>query len=455
LEGSVATTNTLPVEAIRRESVAVAKGLGFPINESLPLLGERASARTADEIVDRLLCLNSVAMCACGFDRAKIHAWLSQENLIDKLTALERHFIGEDTGQGDLFLSEIESMRTLVWALGMALPLDFESSRSPSPAIELWNIGSRLPDIKKGESSKQFRTWVRPKSTSDIAALCDLTICAHWGIGQAAISHPKTLSDWMSPAEIEARRRALEWLLSDQPWQENPLDTSFDGVVAARCPPLEDKDATAESTTFRELIRKQSLRIAFNLGYPINPGLAFVRPKNPKSKDEAVSRLLCLFALVTRAEGISRRKVRAWLKSEELAKVLTRDERGYLEWSNGETHPFISYNVESIWTLAWALGLIEELDFGKDAGDALIGLLPDIKKGESGAALRARAVLRPWEEVLAACDLADCIHWAIREANIKGWKQVGKVHPYAITERRRALKWLICGEAWNEIWLDS
>jgi len=445
----VATTITLPVEAIRRESLATAKGLGFPINESLPLLGERASTRTVDEIVDRLLCLNAVAMCACGFDRAQAHAWLSKENLTDKLTALERHFIEGDTGNGDLFLAEIESIDALLWAGGMERTLDVTSKRDPFPP-------TRVPNPSTDEDSNLFRTWIRPRSTLEIAAKCDLAICVHWGVRNAVLCYPKLLLTWGPPEIIEARHRAPEWLLSDQPWQEIPLDTRLGRDVAIHRQPPEDK-GTPESTTSPEFVRRQSLRmrIAFNLGYPINPGLPFVALRNPKSKDEAVSRLLCLFAIGERTEGIGLRKVRAWLKSEGLQKAVTRDERACLEWSSRRPHPFTLYNVESIWTLAWALGLVEELDFGKDAGDDLSGLLPDIKKDESGAALRAKATLRPWEEILAACDLTDCIHWAIREANVKGWKQAGKVHPYAITERRRALKWLICAEAWNEIWLDS
>jgi Domain of unknown function (DUF4272) len=442
------TKIALPVEAIRRESLAAAKDLGFPINESLPLLGDSASTRTADEIVDRLLCLNAVAMCACGFDRARAHAWLSRENLVDKLTALERHFIGEDTGKGDLFLSEIESIWALLWALGMATHLNVTIGCGSF-------LSTRVPNAATGENSRQFRTWVRPRSTSEIAAAGDLTICAQWGFRQAALSYPKKVWDWLSPDEIEARRRALEWLLGDRPWQEGPLDTSFGGDMTAHLPPPETDGASAEPATFRESIRRQSLKTASNLGYPINPGLPFIALENPKSKDKAVSRLLCLFALAERALGIGLRRVRAWLKSEGLSKDLTRDERAFLEFSDGNAHQFVLYNMESVWTLAWALGLVEELDFGKDCGDDLTDLLPDIKKDESSAALRAKAALRPWEEILAACDLADCIHWGIRETNMKGWKQSGKVHPYAITERRRALNWLICDEAWNVISLDT
>jgi hypothetical protein len=38
---------------------------------------------------------------------------------------------------------------------------------------------------------------------------------------------------------------------------------------------------------------------------------------------------------------------------------------------------------------------------------------------------------------------------------MKGWKPSGKVHPYALTERRRALRWLICDKAWNVVSLAS
>ncbi len=438
----------LAVEAIRRDSLVTARDMGLPTNESLPLLADVVSTRTADEIVDRLLCLNAVVMCACGFDRAKTHAWLNREKLIEKLASSERHFIGEDTGEGDMFLAGIESISTLMWIIGMDIHLFIERPSDPFRP-------HRVPNAETGEDSELFRTWVRPRSTIEIAAACDLAACVQWGIRQATLSHPKTLTGWTSAEQMEPRRRVLEWLLSDQPWQETPLDSSFGGERAAQPSRPEDADVAAQPVPFRESIRRRSLKTVSDLGYPINPGLPFAALESPKSKDEAVSRLLCLYAQAVRAEGIGLRKVRAWLSSEGLSKAQTRDERTFLEWSTRDPDPFTAFNVESIWTLAWALGLVEELDFGKDTGDELIDLLPDIKKGEGGAALRAKAALRPWEEILAACDVADCIHWAIREEHMKGWKPSGKVHPYALTERRRALKWLICGKAWNVVSLAS
>lgn len=214
----MAYENTFPLEAIRDKSLATARKMGFPTNDSLPLLDDIESTKTAGEVVDRLLCIFVAAGISYGFEREKARAWLRSENLFGKLTPFEREFIENDKGSHPVFEFEIEAMWALAWILGLIPRLDFNKECSN-------RFAEMLPNVRLGESSKAFRATVELRPTLEIVAACDLAYCLHWGIRQAAISTRMDLPGKVPPFVIEERRRALDWFLGNEPWHEWPLDT--------------------------------------------------------------------------------------------------------------------------------------------------------------------------------------------------------------------------------------
>jgi hypothetical protein len=201
------------------------------------------------------------------------------------------------------------------------------------------------------------------------------------------------------------------------------------------------------------VIRKRSLEIATRWGFPIHPKLPFfdVLP-NARSQEEVVQRLLCLFAVVICTFGADRLEIRAWLMREGLLRCLSNAEKRFLSADEGKSDEF-QVMIEGMWALAWALGLVNELDFETYCAKDFADLFPNIQ--ESSADLRAKAKLRPYEDIYAACDLAYCLQWGLRDAELRGAPQPGKLWDYAVRERRRALQWLISNEPWDEISLDT
>jgi hypothetical protein len=108
-----------------------------------------------------------------------------------------------------------------------------------------------------------------------------------------------------------------------------------------------------------------------------------------------------------------------------------------------------------MWALAWTVGKVDELDFSNACGDDFIDMLPDLRFDERSDALRSGIKLRTVREVEEACDLAYCLHWAIREALRIGARVPGKVQNYVIRQRRHALQWLISEEPWDEVHMDT
>ena len=115
----------------------------------------------------------------------------------------------------------------------------------------------------------------------------------------------------------------------------------------------------------------------------------------------------------------------------------------------------INDQVEGVHAFAWSLKFVASLDFDDFCTDDLVKLIPDLKAGESSASFRARAKLRGPEEIGSACDFAYCLDWAVVNASLGNKELPGPIGAYVITERRRALEWMLADEDWDEVSLDT
>jgi hypothetical protein len=204
-----------------------------------------------------------------------------------------------------------------------------------------------------------------------------------------------------------------------------------------------------------ETIRQQSLKTASQLGFNVAASLPLLdKPEREKSADEIIARLVCLHAAAACAYGFDRCKARQWLDQENAVASLSQSERDFIDRGIGDPNRF-KVQIEGMWAMAWALGLVARLDFAKDCDSKFAVLLPNLKIAESTASMRSKTKLRALPEILAAADLAYCLHWTVREAQIAGQKSPGKVQPYVIVERRRALDWIVGADEWEEVSLDT
>jgi hypothetical protein len=155
-----------------------------------------------------------------------------------------------------------------------------------------------------------------------------------------------------------------------------------------------------------ELIRKQSLKTAVQLGFSVNGNLPLLDEATiTRTLDESVKRLLCLHAAAACAYGFDRGKAWAWLQQEDAVESLVPSEHQFVTQGIGNPNSF-KVQIESMWAFAWTLGLVPKIDFGKDCDNRFAALLPNLKTNEGSSSLRQRAKLRASEEVVAADDLA-------------------------------------------------
>jgi hypothetical protein len=202
-------------------------------------------------------------------------------------------------------------------------------------------------------------------------------------------------------------------------------------------------------------IRDESIRTARQLGVDVSATLPLLDAGlEMRNADETLSRILVMNAVAATAYGFDKVKAIAWLRQEALTDSLTEQERRFVFEGVGQPDR-LRAQVEGMWALAWALQIVGEMNFGKDCDRSFAAMLPNLKANQSSGDFRKRANPRSPDQVIAACDLAYCLHWAIRQSELSGKRPPGNLKPYVIAERRRALEWLLSKESWDEVLLDT
>jgi hypothetical protein len=213
---------------------------------------------------------------------------------------------------------------------------------------------------------------------------------------------------------------------------------------------------TALTLTRAELvaIRQTSAATAIKFGYTTNAQLPLLQKNfSIRSVSDLGSRMLCISAILWRAAGMTEEAVLAWLEQENLSDKITIKEREYL--AEPEFEPTMSARADALFALAWCGSLVSGLDFWHDCPDTLVELFPDIRTSERAEKFRTSIAIRNAKSIIAACDLAYCIHWSVQDHMIFRRPVPGTLHPVYLVERRRALEWMIGGSDWDEVTLDT
>lgn len=202
-------------------------------------------------------------------------------------------------------------------------------------------------------------------------------------------------------------------------------------------------------------VRAHSLAAASSLGFAVKKQLPLLDDLAAnRSQGECVDRVLCLHVAAACAYGFDKGRAFRWVERERLVSALTPKERRFVELGIGDADQFKA-QIEGLWALSWAIGIVTQLDFGKSCDDTFARLLPNLRDGGTSHRMRSAAQLRSSAEIIGAVDLAYCLHWATRQAQLENNYPPNLAPPYVIEERRRALEWLTSPEPWDAIALDT
>lgn len=204
-----------------------------------------------------------------------------------------------------------------------------------------------------------------------------------------------------------------------------------------------------------QIIRQESLKEAEKLGYETNPALPLLDDSiSLRIKDEIIFRSLSLFSAVACSYGFNKKSASAWISSEKIESYLSGSEKAFITGDEGDD-AFFRKQVEGLNAFAWVLGFVKTLDFGCVCDNTLIKKFPDIKNTKPSTEFKLKASVRSLDEIVSACDLAYCLHWAISDAAIEGREPQKAVGSNVIVERRRALEWVLSTDDWDDISLNT
>lgn len=200
----------------RAVSVRVLSEFGISLPDYFPQI-DYSRIRTKEEILRRLFSIHAVTACAYGLDKTIALDWLRNEKLLESLSSKEKDFLQSTNIDPNPVQFQVEAIWALAWSLKIVGDIDFKKPCSQ-------HFVHLLPNLKVKENSEKFRGKISLRTENEIVDALDLYYCLHWWIRESELSH-KEIPAFILPNLIVKRRRALEWLVGTEGWDDASLDT--------------------------------------------------------------------------------------------------------------------------------------------------------------------------------------------------------------------------------------
>ncbi|GAO43339.1 DUF4272 domain-containing protein [Flavihumibacter petaseus] len=177
-----------------------------------------------------------------------------------------------------------------------------------------------------------------------------------------------------------------------------------------------------------------------------------------RDRNEVAKKAVVLYGLIYVGHGEKRsEEIITYFKKYNLWNTVSPDERQYLEKENktGEDNNLITWRIENLNVLLWALDNFDTLSFPTTMCDfGNYRNLPNLDTDPTEWI--AKSKLRDTEDILNETDLIYRIHWATTEARLKGRKMPAVLSEDIVMERHFALNWLtMYADDWDDITTDT
>jgi hypothetical protein len=197
-----------------------------------------------------------------------------------------------------------------------------------------------------------------------------------------------------------------------------------------------------------EFLKSNSVEINESL-----PLIEVIEELNPQNARSVAIRIMILCNVIGIGFGANAERLKKSLEEFGLYKYASAKEQALLSKSEHTQQEKINatWQTECVQSLAWCIGLVGLNPF-RICNDDLASHFPKPFTDPSG--FISAATLRSLDEIYEQVDLHYRLHWAARNARLKGRKT--NLVEGLISERRKALDWVIGVEAnWDEISLDT
>ena len=207
--------------ASRKASLAWLAAVELELPRELPLLEAPEGKLDLGRILDRALALNAVIAASYGLPRADAAAWLRRQGLEGALSAGEVAYLetGDEAARARIRF-EVEAVQALVWCSEHVDALDFRMPCDDALVALFPDLGGDGRD-----SPAPFRRAAVARPVGEVLAAADLAYLLDWLHVQARLDRRPPPAGVVGHDVVEHRRRALDWTLWPQPWDEVSLDT--------------------------------------------------------------------------------------------------------------------------------------------------------------------------------------------------------------------------------------
>lgn len=215
-----------------------------------------------------------------------------------------------------------------------------------------------------------------------------------------------------------------------------------DQPKTAYTPEQEDRKTRSEA-----LLQERGVKV--NKHLPAVPASTDVELRNSAA---IVDRAFALLIMAVKGEGLEQEHILKTVEGKKINSFSPKETRIYqTETLNDQDRAYATWRYESLYTLLWALGKVDELKYPSEICD-VPAVVEAIFKPER-AAFTDSVALRSKAEILEELDKTYRMHWACVDARIKGQPVSGNINPSVIYERHYALNWLTQheGQEWDGV----
>lgn len=204
----------------KARSIAVLTAQGVPVLPSLPVIEDKATShrRTSEEVAHRTIALAVIAVTGETLDADLSASLTDQFQAQGYFSPEERRFLGDLTADPQDRINaawRYEGVHVLLWALGI-----YDDIGRPDTITDVPLLASTLREL--GADGLIARGQLR--SQAELLDAADLMYRYHWAVRQARLDGvPPPAS--LDPSVVQERRYALEWLITNVPWDDVSTDT--------------------------------------------------------------------------------------------------------------------------------------------------------------------------------------------------------------------------------------
>lgn len=197
------------------------------------------------------------------------------------------------------------------------------------------------------------------------------------------------------------------------------------------------------------------------MNVPMNPRLPVIEGEGEteiRSGEMIAWRAFALMLVALKGEGLEQSILERIHADFGLEGRLSPEEQAFFEAAEPDQQSRVNFawRYESLFVMLWALGYADELGYPGGICDVQAAVVL-LRESGGAKALLTNANLRSKKEILDEADRIYRLHWAVRDARLRGEGAPADLDAGVVYERHYALNWLIgYFEAdWDDVSTDT